>query len=235
MYNTHTSTQRRESNPWANATNSNANAAKERNGGLTLLIVGNLPSRPQLLHSGVAGLQKGTALAGLICAGLGVFALLRALPFAKIHSPKKEVHALAESRSSILTLSETATALDIDPTLAEKTLKALSKMGIATQRWQDYRKNVWEFPDYIQLPIAQTLDLAKKKGGRISLNDLVASGQSIETATQTLDTLSERKGLAQQDPHRHLPRLRHPQHAVAAFTRSSCGSRRVSPFTPVGR
>jgi hypothetical protein len=171
---------------------------EERSGGLTLLIIGACLLMPSLLHSGIAGLQKGTALGGLICAGLGAIALLRALPFGK-PLPKKEVMRLAESRNGILTLSETATALDIDPALAEKTLKALSKMGIATQRWQDYRKNVWEFPDYIQLPISETHDLAKKKGGRISLNDLVASGQSIETATQTLDTLSE-KGLAQQDP-----------------------------------
>jgi hypothetical protein len=171
---------------------------EEKAGGLTLLIIGACLLLPALLHSGVAGLQKGTALGGLICAGLGLIALLRGISF-RFELPKKEVMKLAESRNGLLTLSETATALDIDPALAEKTLKALSKMGIATQRWQDYRKNVWEFPDYIHLPISETLDLAKKKGGRISLNDLVASGQSIETATQTLDTLSE-KGLAQQDP-----------------------------------
>jgi hypothetical protein len=171
---------------------------------LSLFAVGGALVVVSFAHHGKS--DDGLLLAGLLCIGIGFARLLTDAPYLLARLPlpwkplpKKEVMKLAEARNGILTLSETATALDIDPALADKTLKALSKMGIATQRWQDYRKNVWEFPDYIHLPIAQTLDLAKKKGGRISLNDLVASGHSIETATQTLDTLSE-KGLAQQDP-----------------------------------
>ncbi|MGN6366729.1 MAG: hypothetical protein ACTHN5_00430 [Phycisphaerae bacterium] len=176
---------------------------RKKNSALGLLAVGAALSIASLTsHSHDA---QGLLLGGLICLAIGAARLITQAPtlLARLPLPqplpKKEVMKLAESKNGILTLSETATALDIDPALAEKTLKALSKLGIATHRWQDYRKNVWEFPDYIKLPLAQTLDLAKQNGGRISLNDLVASGQSIETATQTLDTLSE-KGLAQQDP-----------------------------------
>ncbi|HUO09782.1 MAG TPA: hypothetical protein VM008_15870 [Phycisphaerae bacterium] len=173
--------------------------------GFTLIIVGLCFLVPSQFHFLKSAPSFGLVFTGVLLTGLGLLKLapylpklLRFLPFPK-PLPKKEVMKLAEARNGILTLSETATALDIDPALAMKTLQALSKMGIATQRWQDFRKNVWEFPDYIRLPIAETIDLAKKKGGRISLSDLVASGQSMEVATQTLDTLSQ-KGLAQQDP-----------------------------------
>jgi hypothetical protein len=115
------------------------------------------------------------------------------------HKPTSEVLKLAQSRNGLLTLSEIATALDIEPALALRTLKHLRKLGVATQRWEELRKNLWEFPDYVQLPISQTLDLAKTHGGRVSLRDLVASGHSLDIASQTFDTLSE-KGLAQQDP-----------------------------------
>jgi hypothetical protein len=113
--------------------------------------------------------------------------------------PSTEILRLAQAHNGLLTLSEIATTLDIDPALALRTLKHLQKLGVAAQRWEELRKNLWEFPDYIQLPISQALDLAKAKGGRVTLRDLVASGHSLDIASQTFDTLSE-KGLAQQDP-----------------------------------
>jgi hypothetical protein len=113
--------------------------------------------------------------------------------------PSNEILRLAQAHNGLLTLSEIATTLDIDPAQALRTLRHLQKLGVATQRWEELRKNLWEFPDYIQLPISQTLDLAKSHGGRVTLRDLVASGHSLDIASQTFDTLSE-KGLAQQDP-----------------------------------
>jgi len=51
----------------------------------------------------------------------------------------------------------------------------------------------------LKLPILESIELAKARGGRLSLQDLVASGHSAETARQTLDALNN-KGLAQEDP-----------------------------------
>jgi len=45
----------------------------------------------------------------------------------------------------------------------------------------------------------ESIELAKAKGGRLSVQDLVASGHSADTARQTLDALNS-KGLAQEDP-----------------------------------
>ncbi|HVS70398.1 MAG TPA: hypothetical protein VHQ47_04000 [Phycisphaerae bacterium] len=174
-------------------------------GALTLLLVGLgllTPAFLQFLHAGLAGAATGaskdTAIAGFICAGLSL------LQFAELFRrsrtlPTKEVMRLAEARHGLLTLSETATALDIDPDLALRTLQALSKKGIASQRWTEVRKNLWEFPDYMTLPIPQSIELAKSNGGRLSLSDLVSSGHSTKTARDTLTTLTE-KGLAQPDP-----------------------------------
>ena len=121
------------------------------------------------------------------------------MTFIPTPKPTSEILRLAQSRNGLLTLSEIAITLDIDPALALRTLKHLQKLGIATQRWEELRKNLWEFPDYVQLPISQTLDMAKSNGGRISLRDLIASGHSLDIASQTFDALAE-NGLAQQDP-----------------------------------
>ena len=140
----------------------------------------------------------GMALGGLFCVGLGFLGLVQTFLHAR-QLPKKEVMRLAQARQGLLSLSEIATALDIDPDLAKRTLQALSKAGIATQRWQEFRKNIWEFPDYMTLPISESIELAKSKGGRLTVQDLLNSGHSPETARQTFQTLSE-KGLAQPDP-----------------------------------
>jgi hypothetical protein len=57
------------------------------------------------------------------------------------------------------------------------------------------QKNLWEFPDYVKLPISQVIDLAQKQGGRVTLQDLVASGYSLDVAQQTFDAIQQ-KGLA---------------------------------------
>jgi hypothetical protein len=130
-------------------------------------------------------------LCGLIM-GIGLFFYYRSLEL-----PQKEIIQLAESKGGVLSLSEISTALAIEPAIALRTLLRLQRLGVATPRWADLQKNLWEFPDYTKLPIAETIDLARERGGKISLHDLVAGGHSPEVARQTFDTLSE-KGLARQ-------------------------------------
>ena len=128
--------------------------------------------------------------------GLGVGAYFY---FRSMELPKKEILQLAETHHGILSLSEISTALAIDPDLALRTLLLLQRLGVANPRWQELQKNLWEFPDYLKLPIAETIDLAKKHGGRLSLKDLISAGHSVDVAQQTFDAMSE-KGLAQKDP-----------------------------------
>ena len=174
---------------------------KSRAAGSSLLVTGlALLAFAYFGHHGSA--PGGVLIAGLICVGMGGFAFASTLgtKFSKSrYLPKKEIMRLAEQRKGMLTVSEITTALDIDPNVVLKTLQALAKDGIATQRWAEFRKNLWEFPDYLTLPIPESIELAKAKGGRLTLNDLVASGHSAETARQTLDVLNS-KGLAQEDP-----------------------------------
>jgi len=112
--------------------------------------------------------------------------------------PLKEIMQLAESRNGLLTLSEAATALDVDPDRVADSLHCLERRGLAKPCWQELNKNLWEFPDSMHLPIAQTIDLARSHGGRVNLQDLVASGQSLELAQQTFSVLAE-KGLAREE------------------------------------
>ncbi|HVT79955.1 MAG TPA: hypothetical protein VHM90_04805 [Phycisphaerae bacterium] len=167
---------------------------QQKAGGATVLIVGLCLIGYGTLHNGTGGM----AFAGYICIGVGLLGL--AQTFLKSRQlPKKELMRLAEQRKGILTLSEIATALNIEPEIARRTLQALAKDGIAIQRWEEFRKNLWEFPDYMKLPITESIELAKAKGGRLSMQDLLNSGHSADVARQTLDTLSD-KGLAHQDP-----------------------------------
>jgi hypothetical protein len=112
--------------------------------------------------------------------------------------PKQEILQLAESRHGLLTLSEIATTLNVDPDLVLRTLRHMQKSGLATPRWTELQRNLWEFPDYVKLPIDETITMARDRGGRVSLQDLVARGHSLDTAQQTFDALSD-KGLAQRD------------------------------------
>jgi hypothetical protein len=121
------------------------------------------------------------------------------LYYRSMELPATEVLQLAEAKGGLLTLSEIATALNIDPALALRTLQYLQSTGVAAPHWQELQKNLWQFPDYLKLPLAQSLDFAKANGGRVSLKDLLAQGHSVDTAMQTFQTLTD-KGLAQADP-----------------------------------
>jgi hypothetical protein len=128
---------------------------------------------------------------GFLGVGAFVYSLSRV-------APTKDVLLLAEAKKGLVTLPEVSTALDIDPRLASRALKQLQKLGIANPCWQEYRKNLWEFPDYVNLPLDRALEIAKKSG-RVTLKDLVAQGHSVDTAQRTLDALS-REGLAAEPP-----------------------------------
>jgi len=119
--------------------------------------------------------------------------------FLAAKTPTADILRLAQSKKGVLTLGEIITTLDVSPGRALRALKQLQKVGLANPRWQELQKNIWEFPDYQELPLQETLDLAHKKGGRVSLKDLLAAGHSLDTAQQTLQTLTD-KGLACQDP-----------------------------------
>jgi hypothetical protein len=167
--------------------------------GFIVLAVGLALIVSNIAKTGLPGISKGgMALGGLIVLTVGIVQISEAILRAR-RLPKKEILKLAQSRQGLLTLGEITTALDLDPAVVKKTLEALSKDGLASIRWQEYRKNLWEFPDYMTLPISESLELAKSKGGRITENDLVATGHSRQTARQTLDALAD-KGLAQPDP-----------------------------------
>jgi hypothetical protein len=172
---------------------------QQKAGGATVLIVGLCLLGYAFMRNGLGGVASGgIAFSGYICVGVGLLGI--AQTFLKSRQlPKKELMRLAEQRKGILTLSEIATALNIEPEIARRTLQALAKDGIAIQRWEEFRKNLWEFPDYMKLPITESIELAKAKGGRLSMQDLLNSGHSADVARQTLDTLSD-KGLAHQDP-----------------------------------
>jgi hypothetical protein len=135
----------------------------------------------------LGGIGAGFFLAGMLC----VMAIRRA--------PTKEIMHLAKERGGLLTLGEITLSLDVDPSLASRALAKLHKLNCASPRWQEIRKNLWEFPDYLELPLEQSLKLAEKSGGRLRLKDLLAQGYSLDTAQQTLDALA-REGLAQVDP-----------------------------------
>ncbi|MEI8194987.1 MAG: hypothetical protein WCI73_03665 [Phycisphaerae bacterium] len=109
--------------------------------------------------------------------------------------PSKEILQMAESRNGVLTVTEITTALDIRPELALRTLRFLAAKGLARSCWEQWEKNLWEFPDSVHLPIAQALELARTKGGRVALQDLIAGGHSVQVAEQTFTVLAN-KGLA---------------------------------------
>jgi hypothetical protein len=141
--------------------------------------------------SAVAKLEA--AIPWIVGMGIGL-----AFYYYSLELPKKEILQLAESHNGLLTVSEIATALAIDPDLVLHTLRHMQKIGVANPRWAELHKNLWEFPDYVKLPIAETIDLARAKGGRISMADLMAHGHTADVARQTFETLSD-KGLAQRD------------------------------------
>jgi hypothetical protein len=130
---------------------------------------------------------------GILLGLLGIFLGTR--------PPTDAIMCLAKDNHGILSFSDIITTLNISPKRALKALRILQSHGIASQRWQEFRKNLWEFPDYMTLPLTESIELAKAHGGTLTLDALTAAGHSPETARQTLDTLSQ-KGLAQPDPAR---------------------------------
>ncbi|MGN6371284.1 MAG: hypothetical protein ACTHN5_23770 [Phycisphaerae bacterium] len=143
--------------------------------------------------------EKGEfAFLWLFLMGLGAF-----FYYLSMELPTREILQVAKDNNGLITLGELSTALDIKPDLALHALKHLQRLGLAEPRWEELQKNLWQFPDYTQLPIAATIELARKNGGNISLHDLVAHGYTLEVAQQTFDTL-HKKGLAQNQPADHL-------------------------------
>ena len=117
---------------------------------------------------------------------------------------------MAETRNGLLTVTEITTALDTDPGLVIRALKRLQAQGLARPCWQEWNKNLWEFPDCTHLPIAETIQLARESGGRIELQDLIAAGHSVEIAQQTFAVLAS-KGIAQDDTTAATPSLTLPR------------------------
>ena len=79
-------------------------------------------------------------------AGFGALAFIRGREL-----PTTDVMRFAQSRGGLVTLSEIATTLDLDPETVVKTLRKLQKLGVAMHRWEEVRRNLWEFPDYLPM------------------------------------------------------------------------------------
>src|SRR5262249_27447882 len=101
-------------------------------------------------------------------------------------------------RNGVLTIAEIAVALNINPSLAVRTLLQMQAVGLARPCWQEFDKNLWEFPDASRLPVTQTIQLARENKGTLTLQDLVAAGHSLEVAEQTFTVLAG-KGIAQDE------------------------------------
>jgi hypothetical protein len=93
--------------------------------------------------------------------GFGIFGYLAFAASSK--PPTKELLLLAQARQGILTLPEVSTALDIDPYLAAYALRRLQKLNIAIPCWQEIRKNLWEFPDYMPAEIMEPIEMARSR------------------------------------------------------------------------
>jgi hypothetical protein len=123
---------------------------------------------------------------------LGIFLYYRSLEL-----PVREVLQLAQSHDGMLTLTEIATELDVSPDVAIRTLRFLAARNLARPSLQQIEKNLWEFPDCLKLPLAQAMDLAKENDGKLDLQQLMATGVSLESAQQTIDVMKARGFLRQ--------------------------------------
>lgn len=130
------------------------------------------------------------ALVGLVIMGVSAYFWFRAMEL-----PTREIMQLAADRRGLLTVTEITTALNADPDRVMRALRYLRDRGLARVSWQDLDKNLWEFPDCLQLPVPEAIAMAQANGGRLSLRDLLARGHTMEIAQQTMHTLAE-KGLA---------------------------------------
>jgi hypothetical protein len=125
----------------------------------------------------------------LFSIALGVFFYVLSLEL-----PRAEVMQVAQERGGLVTEGELATALGVGPEVIRRTLTYLQRLGIACPQWTELRRNLWEFSDYIKLPMREAITMAKAKGGRVTVADLLAQGHSLDIAEETVETLAE-KGL----------------------------------------
>jgi hypothetical protein len=125
-------------------------------------------------------------------AGLWLFAMAVGAWFyyLSMELPRAELMQIAQERGGVVTEGELATALGVGPELIKRTLAYLQTLGIAAPRWEELRKNLWEFPDYVKLPVGEAIALARKQGGRVTVADLLDGGHSLEVAQETVETLA---------------------------------------------
>mgnify|MGYP001598852433 FL=1 len=135
-------------------------------------------------------------------AGKGRFAAIWAFGLAlgaffyylSLELPRAEILQVAQDRGGVVSEGELATSLGVGPEIIKRTLAYLQQLGLACPKWQELEKNLWEFPDYVKLPMGQAIEIARKQGGRVSVADLLGSGHSLDVAEETLETLAS-KGL----------------------------------------
>jgi hypothetical protein len=114
--------------------------------------------------------------------------------YLSLELPRAEIMQIAQERGGLVTEGELATALGAGPEVVRRTLAYLQRLGIASPQWTELRRNLWEFPDYVKLPMREAVTLAKTKGGCVTIADLLAQGHSLDVAEETLETLTQ-KGL----------------------------------------
>jgi hypothetical protein len=95
--------------------------------------------------------------------------------------PIRDILQFAQAKHGLATLSEITTALDVDPALVVRTLRKLQALGMASPQWQEFRKNLWEFPDYLPHALDGLMAKAQESGGRVTLQDLLAAGNPADS------------------------------------------------------
>lgn len=132
--------------------------------------------------------QKGEfAVVWIAAMVVGAVAYCRSLEL-----PVREIMQLASSHEGILTLTEISTQLEISPDLAMRTLRYLQQRNLARPSLQMVEKNLWEFPDCLKLPLDRAAELAQRQEGKLTLEQLMATGVSLEDAERTMEVLRAR-------------------------------------------
>ena len=153
-------------------------------------------------HPSAPWVQRDLMYASLWAGGI---ALLGFLAYAASRTPPtRETLRLAQSRHGLLTLPDVSTTFDIDPNLAGKTLAQLQKLKLAVPRWQEFRRNIWEFPDYMDLPIAPSPELAEND--TLSTEKHPPTSADRQTALPALNAL-DHNDLASEAPSNAAPAM----------------------------
>jgi len=92
----------------------------------------------------------------------------------------------------------------LDVILAGKTLAQLQKLKLAVPRWQEFRRNIWEFPDYMDLPIAPSPELAEND--TLSPEKHPPTSPDRQPAHPALNALTH-QDLAPQPPSQAVPAM----------------------------